>query len=202
MQEISLRMSTFLAAIAISCFYDMGGDITVVKRVIYSVVWAFLLAFIAWTIQMGWEKNAGRSSPVPSYAAHRNSETGSPVNSNPVSVLGSFFGTARKKPRSNPGPILLNDSITEEVEIDEIDADARSGRSCRSSRSVRSRLTVSSTVVPSIKGSWRQRRPRNRAGASNVPKSSGFLSLSWLWRGRNASAEVNRGGLPHFETRS
>ncbi|KAL5523131.1 hypothetical protein ACEPAF_1398 [Sanghuangporus sanghuang] len=193
-------MATFLASIAVACFYSMDGDITLTERIIYGIVWAFVLIFILWTIQTGWEKKRRRSSSLPSSPAPDNdSETESTVHSDTASGP----ELTRRKASKNLGP-NLHGSISEadEIELDAIDSDARSVRSQRSMRSVRSRLTASSTLASSIGHPWRLRNARNRSERAEGPKRSGFLSLSWPWWVRSAPmAERDRGGLPKFETR-
>ncbi|KAL5522713.1 hypothetical protein ACEPAG_8731 [Sanghuangporus baumii] len=193
-------MTTFLASIAIACFYNMGGDITLTMRIIYGIVWAFALIFILWTIQTGWEKKRRR---FPSFTCSPSPDGDSEIESTVHCDTASGPELTRRKDSTNLSS-NLHGSISEadEIELEAVDSDAHSVRSRRSMRSVRSRHTASSTLASSIGHPWRLRNARDRSERAEGRKRSGFLSLSWPWRGRSAPmAERNREGLPQFETR-
>ncbi|EJC99259.1 uncharacterized protein FOMMEDRAFT_148782 [Fomitiporia mediterranea MF3/22] len=134
-------MATFLAAVAIICFYNFNGSASFLSRIIYGVIWLFISLFILWTIVTGWEKrhNVNWRSLIPSWCYSRfrfHQSEGKDGGAGKVGDEESGTGTGET-----------------ELELE----DVIDVRSVRSKRSVRSRFTTTSTIASSINKTWRSR---------------------------------------------
>lgn len=49
-------MATFLASFAIICFFSVNGSATTLTRILYGVIWLFVIVLILWTILTGWDR--------------------------------------------------------------------------------------------------------------------------------------------------
>ncbi|KAH8113921.1 hypothetical protein DFH11DRAFT_1544659 [Phellopilus nigrolimitatus] len=48
-------MVTFLASVAIVCFFNVDGTASIFTRALYGCVWMFIVVLILWTVLTGWE---------------------------------------------------------------------------------------------------------------------------------------------------